>query len=169
MIAPASNTPAMLDPPCTNPRAGDGATPNICGVAIGDQSPHRIPRDQALPLTVGEVMIARPKTFRSDVDVGEVRQAFERSSQRVVLLVNGSAFQGAIDRDALDPKAPDTTPAVAFARRDVATVTPATSLADAVELLDGNREPRLVVLDEDGETLRGLLCFNQSTASFCVR
>jgi CBS domain-containing protein len=159
----------MLDPPFTNLLAGDGARPNICGVAIGDRSGHRIPRDQALPLTVGEVMIARPRTFRSDVEVREVRQAFAHSSQRVVLLVDGLTFQGAIDRDALDPTAPDTTPAVAFARRDVATVTPATPLADAVELLDGNREPRLVVLDEDGQTLRGLLCFNQSSASFCVR
>jgi CBS domain-containing protein len=114
-------------------------------------------------------MIARPKTFRSDIKVGEVRQAFAQSSQRVVLLVDGSTFQGAIDRDALDPEAPDAAPAVAFARRDVATVTPATPLADAVELLDRNREPRLVVLDEDGHTLRGLLCFNQSSASFCVR
>ncbi len=142
---------------------------SICAVVTGDRSPHRIPREQALPLTVGEVMIAHPKTFRSDIKLGEVREAFERSSQRVVILVDGSTFQGAIDRDSLDPGAPDTAPAVAFARRDVATVTPATQLADAVELLDGNREPRLVVLDEDGQTLRGLLCFNQSSASFCVR
>jgi CBS domain-containing protein len=114
-------------------------------------------------------MIARPKTFASDVEVGEVRQAFEQSSQRVVLLVDGSTFQGAIDRDALDPRARNTAPAATFARRDVTTVTPATPLADAVEILDRNREPRLVVLDEDGQTLRGLLCFNQSSASFCVR
>ena len=138
-------------------------------MVIDDRSPHRIPREQALPLTVGEIMIARPKTFRSDITVGEVRQAFEQSSQRVVLLVDGSTFQGAIERDALEPAAPDTAPAVALARRDVATVTPDTPLADAVEILDRNREPRLVVLDEDGRTLRGLLCFNQSSASFCVR
>jgi CBS domain-containing protein len=48
-------------------------------------------------------------------------------------------------------------------------VTPATPIADALELLDRSRQPRLVVLDEDGATLRGLLCFNQSSASFCVR
>jgi len=48
-------------------------------------------------------------------------------------------------------------------------VTPATPITDALELLDRSREPRLVVLDEDGTTLRGLLCFNQSSASFCVR
>jgi len=138
-------------------------------VVTGDQSRHRLPREQALPLTVGEVMIARPKTFRSDIKVREVRQAFAQSSQRVILLVDGSTFQGAIDRDALDPEAPDSAPAVGFARRDVATVTPATPSAEAVEVLERNREPRLVVLDADGHTLRGLLCFNQSSGSFCVR
>ena len=93
-------------------------------MVIDESSPRRIPLEQALPLTVGEIMIARPKTFRSDITVGEVRQAFEQSSQRVVLLVDGSTFRGAIERDALEPAAPDTAPAVALARRDVATVTP---------------------------------------------
>jgi hypothetical protein len=83
-------------------------------VVTGNQSPHRIPREQALPLTVGEIMIARPKTFRSDIKVGEVRQTFAQSSQRVVLLVDGSTFQGAIDRDALDPEAPDAAPGNCF-------------------------------------------------------
>ena len=138
-------------------------------MATEDPPRHRIPRAEALPLTVGEVMIARPKTFGADVQVGEVRRAFEQSSQRVVLLVDGSTFRGAIDREALDPEAADTAPAAAFATREVATVTPATPLAEAAELLDRNCEPRLVVLDEDGHTLRGLLCFNESSASFCVR
>ncbi|MFZ1997494.1 MAG: CBS domain-containing protein [Solirubrobacteraceae bacterium] len=138
-------------------------------MVTGDRSRQRIPLEQALPLTVGDVMIARPKTLPSDITVGEVRHAFAQSSQRVVLLVDGATFSGAIDRDAVDPHAPDSASAVVFASRDVASVTPATPLPEAVELLDRNREPRLVVLDEDGHTLRGLLCFNQSSASFCVR
>ena len=129
----------------------------------------RIPREQALALTVAEVMIARPKTFSADVRVGEVRRAFAQSNQLLVLLVDGSEFYGVIDRDALDPDALDSAPAASFARRHLATVTPEVLIADAVELLDRNREPRLVVLDDDGRTLRGLLCFNQSSASFCVR
>ena len=141
----------------------------MCSVVTGDQPRHRIPREEALASTVGEVMIARPKTLRWDVSVGEVRRAFEDSSHRVVLLVDGSTFRGAIDREALDPATPDAAPASSFASRDVAAVTPATPLIEAVELLDRSREPRLVVLDEDGQTLRGLLCFNQSSASFCVR
>ena len=168
MIAPASNTKddARSRP---NPLASPDATPKIRQVVTGDQSRHRIPREEALPLTVGEVMIARPRTFGSDVTVGEVRRAFEQSSQRVVLLVDGSRFLGALDREALPAAVPDDDPAARFARRDVPTVTPAAPIAAAAELLERNREPRLVVLDEDGQTLRGLLCFNQSSASFCVR
>jgi CBS domain-containing protein len=165
MIAPASNTPPML----VLRLAGAPRRLKICSVVTGDQPRHRIPREQALALTVGEVMIPRPKTLRSDVEVGEVRRAFEHSSHRVVLLVDGSTFRGAIDREALDPATPDTAPASSLASRDVAAVTPATPLTEAVQLLDRNREPRLVVLDEDGQTLRGLLCFNQSSDSFCVR
>jgi CBS domain-containing protein len=48
-------------------------------------------------------------------------------------------------------------------------VTPAARLADAVKLLERSREPRLVVLDEDRLRLRGLLCFNRSSAGFCIR
>jgi len=138
-------------------------------VVTGGQARHRIPREQALPLTVGEVMISRPKTFGVTATVGEVRRAFEQSSQRVVLLVEGSTFVGAIDREAVGPQDPDDGPAAPLATRRVPTVTPATPVAAAVELLERSHEPRLVVLDEDGRTLRGLLCFNQSSASFCVR
>lgn len=144
--------------------------PKICVVAVGESPPNRVALDEALPLTVGEIMIARPKTSPSDITVGEVRRAFaQNGSNRVMLLVDGPTFVGAIDRAALDSRTPDDAPAVALATRDLATVTPATPLADAVKLLELEREPRLVVLDEDGRTLRGLLCFNPGSASFCVR
>lgn len=112
-------------------------------------------------------MVAQPKTFSIDTTVGEVREAFERGSQRVVLLVEDGCFCGAIERGSLDPAAPADAPAAPFATREVRSVTPSTLIADAVGVLDQNKEPRLIVLDEDGITLRGLLCFNRSSASFC--
>jgi hypothetical protein len=48
-------------------------------------------------------------------------------------------------------------------------VTPDATVAQAVELLDVRSEPRLIVLDEDGVSLRGLLCFNRTSSGFCVR
>jgi len=138
-------------------------------MVVGDTSPHRMPLEQALPLTVGELMIPNPKSLRADASLADVRQAFEQSRQRLVLLVDGTVFRGAIDRDAIDPEAASGTPAAQYANGDIPTVTPATAIADAVELLERSHEPRLVVLDEDGQTLRGLLCFNRSSATFCLR
>ena len=42
------------------------------------------------------------------------------------------------------------------------------SMREAVELLDRCREPRLVVLDDDGQTLCGMVCLSRSQNSFCV-
>jgi CBS domain-containing protein len=131
----------------------------------------RISFDEAIDQTVGEVMIKRPKTLPSNARVADVRQAFERSSHRTVLLADGGRFAGAIERDALPADASDAAPASAFVELEPLSVTPDTPMSEAVSLLEGRDEPRLVVLDEDGVTLRGLLCAKDTTgaAGFCVR
>ena len=123
----------------------------------------------ALAMTVGEVMIRAPKTLPADALVGDVRQVFERPSVRTALLAEDDRFAGLIERDGLPAHAPDDAPACAYVQADVRTVTPATPMRDAVPLLNGRDEPRLVVLDEDGVTLRGLLCANTTATGFCVR
>jgi len=120
-------------------------------------------------MTVGEVMIAEPKTHPADVLVGDVRRAFEKSSVRTVLLADGGVFRGAIERDHLPEDAPEDEPAVRYADIEPVTATPAMPISEAIELLDDQAEPRLIVLDEDGATLRGLLCFNRGSSEFCVR
>jgi CBS domain-containing protein len=123
----------------------------------------------ALAMSVGEVMIRAPKTLPADALIGEVRHMFERPSMRSVLLADGERFAGVIERDGLPAEVPDDAPARPYARADVLTVTPSMPMRDAVPLLDGRDEPRLVVLDEDGVTLRGLLCGNSTATGFCVR
>jgi CBS domain-containing protein len=120
-------------------------------------------------MTVGEVMIRAPKTLPADASVGEVRRQFDRPSIRTVLLTEGEAFAGVIERDGLPASAPDEAQAGDYVEADPLTVTPALPMSDAVKLLQGRREPRLVVLDEDGATLRGLLCVNTTATGFCVR
>jgi CBS domain-containing protein len=124
--------------------------------------------DEAAALTVGEVMITRPKTHPADALVGDVRRAFENPSVRTVLLAEDGIFRGAIDRDALPDDTPADEAAVTYADTEPVTAVPGTPIAEAVELLDGQAEPRLIVLDEDGATLRGLLCFNPGSKEFCV-
>jgi CBS domain-containing protein len=125
--------------------------------------------DEAVALTVGEVMIPKPKAHPADSLVADIRRAFENPSVRTALLADDGIFRGAIDRDGLPADAPETDPAVNYADTEPVTATPATPIPDAIELLAHQPEPRLIVLDEDGATLRGLLCFNRGSSEFCVR
>jgi CBS domain-containing protein len=125
--------------------------------------------DEAVVLTVGEVMIAKPKTQPGDALVADVRRAFEKSSVRTVLLADDGVFRGAIERDSLPEDAPADGLAARYADTEPVTATPAMPISEAIELLDDQPEPRLIVLDEDGATLRGLLCFNRGSSEFCVR
>jgi CBS domain-containing protein len=120
-------------------------------------------------MTVGEVMIAKPKTLPTDAVVADVRRVFENPSVRTVLLADDGTFRGAIERDLVPADAPADGAALRYAQTDPVTVTPAMLIPDAIALLDGREEPRLIVLDEDGVTLRGLLCFNRSSSGFCVK
>jgi CBS domain-containing protein len=138
-------------------------------VAPEDRTSRRVSLADAADKTVGDVMIARPKTLSADASVGDVRSAFERPSLRSVLLVDNERFIGAIERDGLPADAPEDEPASVHVELQPLTVTPAMPMPEAVELLKRCSEPRLIVLDADGVTLRGLLCANPSTSGFCVR
>jgi CBS domain-containing protein len=125
--------------------------------------------DEAAEKTVGDVMIRRPKTLPADALVSDVRLAFERPSTRTVLLADSQHFAGAIERGGLPDDAPDDAPALRYVEPEPLTASPATPMIDAIRLLEGREEPRLIVLDEDGSTLRGLLCGNRTATGFCIR
>lgn len=120
-------------------------------------------------MTVGEAMIARPKTLRADALIDDVRRVFENSSVRTVLLADDGLFRGAVERDLVPRHATGDEPASRYIESDPATTVPGMPVSDAIELLDARAEPRLIVLDDDGVTLRGLLCFNRSSSGFCVK
>jgi len=128
-----------------------------------------VTREEALGQTVGEVMIRAPKTLPGNATVADVRRVFDKPNVRTVLLADDGRFAGLIERDGPLSGAPDDAPAVDYIERSPTVATPATAMIDAIKLLDARGEPRLVVLDEDGITLRGLLCANASRTGFCMR
>ena len=128
-----------------------------------------IPRNEAMELRVGEVMIANPKTLSSDALVGDVRRLFEKPNVRTVLLADDGAFYGVIERENVPADALDAAAASTYADREPLAVSPEMPMADAVALLERRGEPRLVVLDDDGVTLRGLICTDTAATGFCVR
>lgn len=129
-----------------------------------------IPHEHAVAMRVGDVMIARPKTLPSTATVADVRRAFERPNMRTVLLADEDGyFRGAIERDTIPVDAVDDHPAATIADLAPASVGPETPMTEALALLAATREPRLVVLDDDGVTLRGLVCVNADASGFCTR
>jgi len=126
-----------------------------------------IKREVAEQLTVGEVMLARPKTLRTDATVADLRRLFENHSVRTALLVDGAAFVGAVERDDVPAAAGDGEPARAFARYEDELVRPDQRVRDVIPQLDASREGRLVVVGQDGSTLRGLLCLSGIEGAFC--
>jgi len=113
--------------------------------------------------TVGDVMLRRPKTLAADVTVTEARVALENASVKMLLLVDGRRFCGAITAfpDDADPDAP----AVDFVDESPPTATERTPVSEALERLDHRPHGRLVVLD--GEDLRGLVCLTNDGMGFC--
>jgi CBS domain-containing protein len=126
-------------------------------------------REHATGMLVGEVMISNPKTLPATALVGDVRDVFGKKTVRTVLLVDGDVFRGAIERDGVPSTARDDEPAIGFAELEPLSTTPGTSMREALSVLDGREEPRLVVLDEDGVRLRGLLCADSAGTGFCLR
>jgi len=126
--------------------------------------------DGAAPtVRVGDAMVAAPKTIPADGTVRDLRTAFDNPHVVTALLVDGTAFAGTVDRDALPADVADDRPLRGLARTDLPTVTPDTPLPDAAALLEATGRRRLVVLDHDGRTLRGLLCLTEDRARFCRR
>jgi len=132
-----------------------------------DCSNPKVDRDDATTTRVRDAMVASPKTMPAQGTVADLRAMFANSHVVTALLVDGEEFAGLVHRDALSGDMPDDRPAAALARRDVPTIEPDAPLADAVRVLDAQGDRRLVVLDPDGRTLRGLLCLTRDRSGFC--
>jgi CBS domain-containing protein len=139
----------------------------MTGVDRADCTHERVPHRRAGGARVGDAMVAAPKTVPADGTVGDLRALLRNPHVVSALLVDGAAFAGVVDRDALPDDVADDRPVRAFARTDVPTVTPDAALDDATALLEATGLRRLVVLDRDGRTLRGLLCLTRDRGGFC--
>jgi CBS domain-containing protein len=118
--------------------------------------------------TTGDVMLKRPKTLPVDAYVRDVRRLFENDSVRTALLVDGERFAGALERDDVPADARDDDYARLYVRGERETVRPDLPVEAAVEKMRAAGTRRLVVLGDDGHTLRGLLCLTSDLETFCA-
>ena len=133
-----------------------------------DCSNEKIPRDGASAAYVRDVMVTRPKTLPASATVGELRELFKNPHVETALLIDGPRFAGAIDKHTLPDEVPDAAHASTYVQAEHVTTTPDAPMSEALAQLDETGGRRLIVLADDGVTLRGLLCLDSKRTGFCV-
>ncbi len=123
--------------------------------------------DEATVLTVGEVMISRPKTLPLTATVADARRMFENPSVRTALVVDdGGRYAGELTRADVDGR-DDADLLTAIASTATGTVAQTATVAAALERMDAAGTDRLAVVEPDG-TLRGLVCLSRSHGHLCT-
>lgn len=121
--------------------------------------------DEAAVLTVGEVMISRPKTLPLTATVADARALFANASVRTALLVDDGRYAGELTRADVEGK--DDAAVLGELASTTATVTRSDTVAAALERMDAAGTDRLAVVEPDG-TLRGLVCLSRSHGHLCT-
>jgi CBS domain-containing protein len=115
-----------------------------------------------------DVMLDAPKTFPPSTTVAQARAVFESPKQKLLVVCDGPRFVGAIRRDGLDGADDPDAAVTDYLDASVPVLAPDDPSARVPDLCAESGLTRVPVVDEDGELL-GLVCFNSSPASFCVR
>lgn len=106
------------------------------------------------------------------LDVGDTaaaaRALLANDAVRVVPVLEGGRYVGAVDRSLVGPAVPDDAPIGTIARHLLPTVPASLRAGEAFVLADGWRTLRLVVLAEDGATYLGIVCLRSDRERLCV-
>ena len=127
----------------------------------------QVTRLDAAEQLVRDVMLSHPKTLRGDATVDDARALFADAKVITAIVTDGTTFVGLLDRSDLPSLLPGNAPIRTFSRHAVPSITPDRPVTEAMQILDGYGLARLVVLEEDGVTLAGLLCLDLKRAGFC--
>jgi CBS domain-containing protein len=114
--------------------------------------------------TVSDVMVRRPKTLAADATVADARRALEHSSVKLLLLVDGGRFRGAVSEIPADADPRDA--ALTYADAEPPIARAELTVSAALDRLEHRPSGRLVVLD-DQEMLLGLVCLTPDGKGFC--
>ena len=122
--------------------------------------------DEAAVLTVGEVMISKPKTLPVTATVADARRLFENQSVRTALVVEDGRYAGELTRADVEGE-DDATSISAVASSPPGTVAESDTVAAALERMDAAGTDRLAVVDPGG-ALRGLVCLSRAHGHLCT-
>ena len=120
-----------------------------------------------LDRTAGEVVTVRGKELPADATVAEGRAIFASGSVRLIPLLDGGEYTGAVGPDDLEGAADDASIADhATAQPPIATASD--RVGDVVAGLAADAGGRVVVLGDDGRTYVGLMCLDRDRTRLCI-
>jgi CBS domain-containing protein len=122
--------------------------------------------EEAAAMTVGDVMISRPKTLPATATVADARRLFENPSVRTALVADGGRYAGELTRPDIEDL-DDAEPISAVVSTPAGTAAKDDTVAAALERMEAAGTDRLAVVDPDG-TLRGLVCLSRSHGQLCT-
>lgn len=117
---------------------------------------------------VAEAITARGKELSVADTAAVARGLFANHSVRVLPVLDGTAYIGAVDRDAIGDDVPAAAAILPFVADLLPTAVATTPTAEALAALDLDGSDRLVVLAADGATFVGLVCLRSDRERLCV-
>jgi hypothetical protein len=99
--------------------------------------------------------------------VADGRAIFASGSVRLIPLLDGAAYAGAVGRDDLDG-ADDEAAIADHASAQPPTAAASDRVADVVAGLDADAGRRVIVLGDDGRTYVGLMCLDRDRTRLCI-
>ena len=123
--------------------------------------------DQLGDIPVVQAVTVRGKELTAHATVGEARVVLAAGSTQLVPIIDGTAYVGALTREAIPADAPDSASARSFVV-PAPTAPASLPLSEALDLLDADGSRRLVVLGDDGISYVGLVCLRSDRTHLCV-
>jgi hypothetical protein len=122
---------------------------------------------ELLDRTAGEVVTVRGKELPADATVADGRAIFASGSVRLIPLLDGADYAGAVGRDDLEG-ADDGAAIAAHASVRPPTAAASDRVGDVVAGLGQGGDRRVVVLGDDGRTYVGLMCLDRDRTRLCI-
>jgi len=122
-------------------------------------------RDEVADFPVGEITIGG-KTVQADETVEDARRAFVSRAVKVLPVLDGARYVGAVDRDTVE--AADGSAALSSVARALVPQEPErTRAGEALAALDAHGATRLVVVGRNGRYV-GLVCLRGDRRRLCI-
>lgn len=124
-------------------------------------------RDEVAAFPASAITL-RGKELQADDPAAAARALLARETVKVIPVLDGARYVGAVDSNVLACAAAENVPVGHLATSLLPVAAATAPTREALQALDADGGSRLVVLDEDGATYVGLVCLRGDRRRLCL-